>query len=57
MQLLKREAELDRKILIVDDEFIEREMLGAMLSDLYQVSTITGMRLSSLSERMTFSSS
>lgn len=37
MQLLKREAELDRKILIVDDEFIEREMLGAMLSDLYQV--------------------
>ena len=36
-ELLERKKGLHRKILIVDDEFIEREMLGAMLSDLYEM--------------------
>ena len=36
-ELLERKKGLHRKVLIVDDEFIEREMLGAMLSDLYKV--------------------
>ncbi|MBR6337179.1 MAG: EAL domain-containing protein [Ruminococcus sp.] len=36
-ELLERKKGLHRKVLIVDDEFIEREMLGAMLSDLYEV--------------------
>ena len=35
-ELLERKKGLHRKVLIVDDEFIEREMLGAMLSDLYE---------------------
>ena len=36
-ELLERKKGLHRKVLIVDDEFIEREMLGAMLSDIYEV--------------------
>ena len=36
-ELLERKKGLHRKVLIVDDEFIEREMLGAMLSDLYEI--------------------
>ena len=36
-ELLKRKKGLHRTVLIVDDEYIEREMLGAMLSDLYEV--------------------
>ena len=36
-ELLERKKGLRRKVLIVDDEVIEREMLGAMLSDLYEV--------------------
>lgn len=36
-ELLERKKGLYRSILIVDDEAIEREMLGAMLSDLYEV--------------------
>lgn len=36
-ELLERKKGLHRKVLIVDDEFIEREMLGDMLSDLYEV--------------------
>ncbi len=36
-ELLKRNKGLRRKILIVDDEFIEREILGYMLSDQYEV--------------------
>ena len=36
-ELLERKQGLHRKVLIVDDEYIEREMLGAMLSDLYEV--------------------
>ena len=35
-ELLERKKGLRRKVLIVDDEAIEREMLGAMLSDLYE---------------------
>lgn len=37
-ELLERKKGLHRSVLIVDDEFIEREMLGAMLSDIYEVS-------------------
>ena len=37
-ELLERKKGLHRKILIVDDEFIEREMLGEMLKDLYEIS-------------------
>ena len=36
-ELLERKKGLHRSVLIVDDEFIEREMLGAMLSDLFEV--------------------
>lgn len=36
-ELLERKKGLHRKVLIVDDEFIEREILGAMLSDLYEI--------------------
>ncbi|MBQ9906110.1 MAG: EAL domain-containing protein [Oscillospiraceae bacterium] len=36
-ELLKRNKGLHRTILIVDDECIEREMLGAMLEDAYAV--------------------
>ncbi|MBP0971305.1 MAG: EAL domain-containing protein [Oscillospiraceae bacterium] len=36
-ELLERQNGFHRTILIVDDEFIEREMLGAMLQDLYEV--------------------
>ncbi|MBR5370680.1 MAG: EAL domain-containing protein [Oscillospiraceae bacterium] len=36
-ELLERRQGLHRSVLIVDDEFIEREMLGAMLQDLYTV--------------------
>ncbi len=36
-ELLERKKGLHRTILIVDDEFIEREMLGAMLQDAYTV--------------------
>lgn len=36
-ELLKRNKGLRRKILIVDDEFIEREILGYMLSNQYEV--------------------
>lgn len=36
-ELLERKKGLRRKVLIVDDEFIEREMLGAMLKDLYEI--------------------
>ena len=36
-ELLERKKGLHRKILIVDDEFIEREMLGHMLKDMYEV--------------------
>ena len=36
-ELLERKKGLHRKILIVDDEFIEREMLGNMLDDMYEV--------------------
>ena len=36
-ELLERNKGLRRTVLIVDDEFIEREMLGAMLQDLYEV--------------------
>ncbi|WP_295085180.1 EAL domain-containing response regulator [Ruminococcus sp.] len=36
-ELLERKQGLHRTVLIVDDESIEREMLGAMLSDLYDV--------------------
>ena len=36
-ELLERKKGLHRKVLIVDDEFIEREMLGAMLNDLYEI--------------------
>lgn len=36
-ELLERNKDLRRTVLIVDDEFIEREMLGAMLSDMYDV--------------------
>jgi diguanylate cyclase (GGDEF)-like protein len=36
-ELLERKKGLRRKVLIVDDEFIEREMLGAMLNDLYEI--------------------
>lgn len=36
-ELLERNQGLRRSILIVDDEFIEREMLGEMLRDLYEI--------------------
>ena len=36
-ELLERKQGLRRTVLIVDDEFIEREMLGAMLNDTYTV--------------------
>lgn len=36
-ELLERNKVLHRTILIVDDEFIEREILGAMLSDQYEI--------------------
>ena len=36
-ELLERKQGLHRTVLIVDDEFIEREMLGAMLSGIYEV--------------------
>ena len=36
-ELLERKKGLHRKVLIVDDEFIEREMLGAMLDSLYEI--------------------
>ncbi len=36
-ELLERKKGFHRSILIVDDEFIEREMLGAMLCDLYEI--------------------
>ncbi|MBR4344508.1 MAG: EAL domain-containing protein [Lachnospiraceae bacterium] len=36
-ELLERKKGLRRKVLIVDDEFIEREMLGAMLKELYDI--------------------
>ncbi len=36
-ELLDRKKGLHRKILIVDDEFIEREMLGNMLNSIYEV--------------------
>ena len=36
-ELLERKKGLHRSILIVDDEFVEREMLGDMLSDLYEI--------------------
>ena len=36
-ELLERKQGLHRKILIVDDEFIEREMLGNMLNSIYEV--------------------
>ena len=36
-ELLERKKGLHRSVLIVDDEEIQREMLGAMLSDLYEV--------------------
>lgn len=36
-ELLERKKGLRRSVLIVDDEVIEREMLGAMLQDLYEV--------------------
>mgnify|MGYP002855264946 CR=1 FL=1 len=36
-ELLERKKGLHRKILIVDDELIAREILGAMLSDVYDV--------------------
>ena len=36
-ELLERKKGLHRTILIVDDEFVEREMLGAMLNDLYEI--------------------
>ena len=36
-ELLERKKGLHRKILIVDDEFIEREMLGHMLKDMYEI--------------------
>ncbi|WP_037294157.1 response regulator, partial [Ruminococcus flavefaciens] len=36
-ELLKRKKGIRRKVLIVDDEYIEREILGAMLSDCYEV--------------------
>mgnify|MGYP002624471538 CR=1 FL=1 len=36
-ELLERKKGLRRSILIVDDEFVEREVLGAMLCDLYEV--------------------
>ena len=36
-ELLKRNKGLRRKILIVDDEPIEREMLGYMLNDKYEI--------------------
>lgn len=36
-ELLERKKGLHRKVLIVDDEYIEREMLGAMLCDMYEV--------------------
>lgn len=36
-ELLERKKGLHRKVLIVDDVFIEREMLGAMLSSSYEI--------------------
>ncbi|MCR5708224.1 MAG: response regulator [Ruminococcus sp.] len=36
-ELLERKKGLHRTVLIVDDEYIEREMLGAMLSDSYSI--------------------
>ncbi len=36
-ELLKRQKGLHRTVLIVDDEFIEREILGAMLEDEYTI--------------------
>ena len=36
-ELLERKKGFHRTILIVDDEFIEREMLGAMLRDPYEI--------------------
>ena len=36
-ELLERKKGLHRKVLIVDDEFIEREMLGVMLQDLFEI--------------------
>lgn len=36
-ELLERKQGLHRSILIVDDEIIEREMLGVMLQDLFEV--------------------
>ena len=37
-ELLERKKGLRRRILIVDDEIIAREILGAMLKDLYEIS-------------------
>ncbi|MBQ4256217.1 MAG: response regulator, partial [Oscillospiraceae bacterium] len=36
-ELLERKKGLRRSILIVDDEYVEREVLGAMLCDLYEI--------------------
>ena len=36
-ELLERKKGLHRSILIVDDEYVEREVLGAMLCDLYEI--------------------
>ena len=36
-ELLKRNKGFHRKVLIVDDELIEREILGYMLNDLYEI--------------------
>ena len=36
-ELLERKQGLHRTVLIVDDEFVERQMLGAMLGDTYTV--------------------
>ena len=40
-ELLERPNGLHRTVLIVDDEFIERKMLGAMLQDLYANLSLT----------------
>ena len=40
-ELLERPNGLRRTVLIVDDEFIERKMLGAMLQDLYANLSLT----------------
>ena len=51
-ELLERKRGFTRKVLIVDDELIEREILGYMLQDKYEIKYAdNGKKLLILSKR------